>query len=296
MRHIGVIKLVGGRNQQVFFMYLALIMAFAVLALLIAVPLGGWGAYGLAEFMADKLRFNLLGYRIVPMALFIQIAIGVLVPLIAGIMPVVNGSRITVLRALSGDVAGDENKPQKQENRVSWFDWMLVRMTNILARRGIHFPRPFIISIRNTFRRRGRLMLTLFTLTMGGAIFIAVFNVRVTLRDYMNEIGNYFRADVTLDFDAPIASVKSSNSPCRIEDVLKSRGRLAVRRQSSLFYPDGTVAENINVLAPPADSELVKPIMAAGRWMQAGQMSARSPSARKFSILSQTSNPVITSR
>ena len=29
-------------------------------------------------------------------------------------------------------------------------------------------------------------MLTLFTLTMGGAIFIAVFNVRVTLHDYID--------------------------------------------------------------------------------------------------------------
>ena len=65
LRHIGVIKLVGGRNRQVFVMYLALIMAFGVLALLIAIPLGGQGAYGLASFMADKLHFSLLGYRIV---------------------------------------------------------------------------------------------------------------------------------------------------------------------------------------------------------------------------------------
>ena len=49
LRHIGVIKLVGGRRTQVLVMYLALIMAFGVLALLIAVPLGGQGAYGLSS-------------------------------------------------------------------------------------------------------------------------------------------------------------------------------------------------------------------------------------------------------
>ena len=266
LRHIGVIKLVGGRRNQVFAMYITLIMAFSFLALLIAVPAGGWGAYRLAEFMADKLRFNLLGYRIVPMALIIQIAIGVLVPLIAGIAPVVNGSRITVLRALSGDVAGDENKPQKQENRVSWFDWMLVRMTNILARRGIHFPRPFIISIRNTFRRRGRLMLTLFTLTMGGAIFIAVFNVRVTLHDYMNDIGKYFRADITLDFDEPYRVREVEQFALQNPDVLSVEGWQFLSFE--LLYPDGTVAENINVFAPPADSKLIEPILVAGRWME----------------------------
>ena len=36
---------------------------------------------------------------------------------------------------------------------------------------------------------------------MGGAIFISVFNVRVTLHDYIGQVGKYFRADVTLDFD-----------------------------------------------------------------------------------------------
>jgi len=266
LRHIGVIKLVGGRRGQVFAMYVTLIMAFSLLALLVAIPTGGWGAYALAKFIADKLRFNLLDYRIVPLAFVIQVAIGLLVPLIAGIAPIVNGSRITVLRALSGDMGGDENKPDKTENRINWFDWMLVRLTNVFAKRGIHFPRPFIISIRNTFRRRGRLMLTLFTLTMGGAIFIAVFNVRVTLHDYMSDIGKYFRADVTLDFDKSY----------RIREVeqfaLQEPGVQAVEGWQflafELLYPNGMVAQNINVFAPPANSKLVEPILVAGRWMQ----------------------------
>ncbi|MBE0672850.1 MAG: ABC transporter permease [Anaerolineales bacterium] len=270
LRHIGVIKLVGGRRNQVFAMYLTLIMAFSFLALLIAVPAGGWGAYRLAEFMADKLRFNLLGYRIVPMALIIQIVIGVLVPLVAGIAPVVNGSRITVLRALSGDITGDENKSQKQESRVNWFDWMLVRLTNILARRGIHFPRPFIISIRNTFRRRGRLMLTLFTLTMGGAIFIAVFNVRVTLHDYMSDIGKYFRADITLDFDKSYRIREVEQFALQNPDVVSVEGWQFLSFE--LLYADGTVAENINVFAPPAESKLIEPILVAGRWMRAADV------------------------
>src|SRR5688572_10449471 len=103
LRHIGVIKLVGGQSRQVFRMYLTLILAFAILALLIAVPLGGQGAYGLALFIASEINFKLLGYRIVPIALMVQIAVGLLVPLVAGLLPVLNGSRITVLRALSGD-------------------------------------------------------------------------------------------------------------------------------------------------------------------------------------------------
>jgi len=79
LRHIGVIKLVGGQRKQVFRMYITLIMAFGILALLIAVPFGGIGAYQLALYMANELDFTLLGYRILPLALIIQIAVGLLV-------------------------------------------------------------------------------------------------------------------------------------------------------------------------------------------------------------------------
>jgi putative ABC transport system permease protein len=52
LRHIGVMKLVGGRRNQVFGMYLVLILAFGLLALAIAVPAAGLGAYELANFIA----------------------------------------------------------------------------------------------------------------------------------------------------------------------------------------------------------------------------------------------------
>ena len=267
LRHIGVIKLVGGRNRQVFAMYLTLIMAFGILALLIAIPLGGQGAYGLALFIAGEMRFNLLGYRIVPMAFIIQIAVGLLVPLVAGLAPVIGGSRITVLRALSGDLAGDENKPQAgQPDRLPWFDWMLIKATQILATRGIHVPRPFIISLRNTFRRRGRLMLTLFTLTMGGAIFIAVFNVRVTLHDYIGAIGSYFRADVTLDFDQSYRLREVEQFALQVDGVERVEGWQFINTE--LLDPDGTVLDNLNMFAPPAESKLVNPIIVAGRWIR----------------------------
>ena len=267
LRYIGIIKLVGGQRRQVFHMYLALIMAFGVLALMIAVPLSGQGAYGLAHFLASELNFNLLGYRIVPMALFVQVAVGLLVPLIAGLVPVINGSRITVLRALSGGlVDSDIQASAGGEARLSWFDWMQVRMTRILAARGIQVPRPFVISLRNTFRRKGRLALTLFTLTMGGAIFIAVFNVRVTLHDYIGQIGKYFVADVSLDFDQPYRLREIEQIAMQVDGIQRVEGWQFI--SGDLLDENGEVFENINVFGPPADSELVEPIMVAGRWIR----------------------------
>ncbi|GAB4422566.1 MAG: FtsX-like permease family protein [Anaerolineales bacterium] len=266
MRHIGVIKLVGGRNRQVLGMYLVLIFVFGLLALLLAVPLGGQGAYALAAFIADKMSFSLLGYRIVPLAFVIQIAVGLIVPLVAGLAPVISGVRVTVLRAISGDLTMDEKQGEGGQTRESRWERFQTRVTHALARRGIHIPRPLLISLRNTFRRRGRLLLTLFTLTMGGAIFIAVFNVRVSLHDYMSAIGQYFIADVTVDFDDPYRLREVQQYAMQVEGVEYVEGWQFTVVEALL--PDGTVGDNITILAPPAESALVKPILIEGRWLR----------------------------
>ena len=267
LRYIGVIKLVGGQRRQVFFMYLTLIMAFGILALMIAIPLGGQGAYGLALFIAGKMNFNLLGYRIVPVALIVQILVGLLVPIIAGLAPVINGSRITVLRALSGGLAEGQKQLKGGEERLPWFDWMQGKTTRILTKRGIHIPRPFVISLRNTFRRKSRLALTLFTLTMGGAIFIAVFNVRVTLHDYIGQIGKYFVADVSLNFDKPYRLDRIEQAVMKVDGVEHVEAWQFL--SGELLDENSQVLENINMFGPPADSQLIDPVLVAGRWIRA---------------------------
>jgi putative ABC transport system permease protein len=273
LRHIGVMKLVGARRNQVFEMYIVLILAFGVIALLIAVPLGGQGAYALSAFIASKINFSLLGYRIVPLAFIIQIVVGLAVPLLAGLLPVLNGSRITILRALSGETAGEEKKQDPEStHRDSFMERLQLGFSHLLARRGVHIPRPMLISLRNTFRRKGRLVLTLFTLTMGGAIFIAVFNVRVTLHDYIGQIGKYFLADVSLDFDRLYRLDKVDLAAMQVPGVVSAEGWAYSAAEA--LYPDGTTADNITILAPPVNSKLIAPVLLAGHWLQPGDTKA----------------------
>ncbi|HEY3475118.1 MAG TPA: ABC transporter permease, partial [Anaerolineales bacterium] len=176
------------------------------------------------------------------------------------------GSRVTVQQALSGGLAEEERQAKAGEVRLSWFDRMQIRVTRILARWGIHVPRPFVISLRNTFRRKSRLALTLFTLTMGGAIFIAVFNVRVTLHDYIGQIGKYFVADVSVDFDEPYRLREIKQTVMSIEGVRHVEGWQFV--SGELLDENGKVLENINMFGPPAESELIEPIIVSGRWIR----------------------------
>ncbi len=266
LRHIGVMKLLGGSDKIIFKMYLVLLLAFGFLSLLIAVPTGGKGAYALAQFVADEMDFSLLGYRIVPLAFFIQIAVGILVPLVAGFVPVVKGSKVTVQKALSGDLARVSGKQAdrgtKRESRTESFQ---LKVTSKLADRGIRISRPLLISLRNTFRQRNRLILTLFTLTMGGSIFISVFNVRVSLREYVQVVGNYFLADVTIDF-GKLYRLKE------IEQFALSDPRVTsvegwAFSSAEILAKDGSTSDNMDILAPPAESKLVSPLLVDGRWI-----------------------------
>jgi len=271
LRHIGVMKLIGGQDQIIFRMYLVQLLVFGFLALLIAIPAGGQGAYWLAQYIADEMGFSLLGYRIVPLSFILQVAVGILVPLVAGFVPVIKGSKVTVQKALDGDQGRvSSGRDQVGKERESRFEGFQLKTTQALADRGIRIPRQMLISLRNTFRQRGRLMLTLFTLTMGGAIFVSVFNVRDTLHTYVDNIGNYFMADVTLDFEKPYRLEEIKQYAYQDPRVVHVEGWSYA--SAEILFPDGSTAENISILAPPGGSDLVSPMMIEGRWIEPGDV------------------------
>ncbi|NJD58157.1 MAG: ABC transporter permease [Anaerolineales bacterium] len=256
--HIGVMKLIGARSQQIFGMYMVLILFFGIIALLIALPTGGQAAYLLSDYVASKMNFNLQGYRIVPLAYLLQIIVAILVPLAAGFIPIINGSRVKVQAAINGTALnGGKSSPGWLERLGSRVKWL---------------SRPLLISLRNTFRRKRRLLLTLFTLTIGGAIFIGVFNVQLSLNDFILMTEKYFIADVTLNFDRPYRLDEIKQVVMNIPHVKAVEGWSFA--SADIIRQDETVADYLTILAPPADSKLIAPIMLEGRWLQPGDTTA----------------------
>jgi putative ABC transport system permease protein len=256
---IGIMKLVGARSAQIRKLYLVLILAFGCLALVIGIPAGSWAAYALSAFAASLIGFPINGFQIIPSAVAIQVAIGLAVPLLAGYPSIVNGARVTVHKAINGGGLTDTLRMDKH-----WFDRWLARL------RGV--SRPALVSIRNTFRRKGRLALTLFTLTLGGAIFISVFNVQVSLNYKTDQITKYFGADVNLDFSHSYLNSQVEMTAQAIPGI--SAVEPWVITQGDILKADGTAAETITLIAPPAGSALVKPVLLDGRWLMAGDKGA----------------------
>ncbi|HEU4772317.1 MAG TPA: ABC transporter permease [Candidatus Udaeobacter sp.] len=117
---------------------------------------------------------------------------------------------------------------------------------------------------------------------MGGAIFIAVFNVRITLHDYIGQIGNYFVADVSLDFDQPYRLNDIKQKVMGVQGIQAVEGWQFV--SGELLDQNGEVLENINMFGPPADSDLIQPILVEGRWIRADDVykMAVSEGAKKY--------------
>ncbi|HNB51189.1 MAG TPA: FtsX-like permease family protein [Anaerolineales bacterium] len=258
MRQIGIMKLVGGRSRQILGMYMMLIFSYGFIALVTAIPLGGVAGYALARFMAGLMGIQILGFRFVPLAVIIQVVISFVIPLGAGFFPVNKGSKINVRRAISNDRPGTQPRQSALLDRItSFFSWI---------------SRPILLSIRNTFRQKARLSLTIFTLTVAGAIFIAVFNVRDSMENMMDLLMAHFTADVTVNFSQPY-------SISRVTQVLESlpgvdyvEGWGAAR--GDIWDENDEVVTNINIFAAPADTQLLRVDLVAGRWLNPGEEKA----------------------
>jgi putative ABC transport system permease protein len=258
LRQIGVMKLVGGRSFQIITMYLVLIFVYGLIALLISIPTGAIAGYAQANYIANAMNTSLQEFRIIPLAIFIQVLIAILIPLGAGFYPVNKGARTNVRRAISEDRRG------AQSEGLAWFN----QLTNWLS----FLSRPILLSIRNTFRQTGRLLLTIFTLSVAGALFIAVFNVHNSMSDFMDQLSMHFLGDVTLGFSEAYPITRIKKAAMSIPGVTSIEGWGGVGTE--IWDEEDKVIENMSVIAPPVDTALVDPDIVAGRWLYPGEEKA----------------------
>ncbi len=186
-RQIGVMKALGAKNGQIVGLYYTMVLIYSLLALLFAVPLGALAAYGFTRYTAGVVNFDIASFGVPPQVLTLEVIVGLVVPLLAALYPVLGGVRITAREAMSdyGMRGG-----QYGQGRV---DRLLERVQSL--------PRPLLLSLRNTFRRKGRLVLTLSTLTISGAIFIAVLSTQASMMRSIDETYEYIDYDIVLSME-----------------------------------------------------------------------------------------------
>jgi putative ABC transport system permease protein len=258
LRQIGVMKLVGARSAQILGMYLALIFGYSLVALALAVPLGAIAGYGLAWFVAHLMGAVLEGFRVIPAAVVAQALVAILIPLGAGFFPVHTGAKTSVQEAISNyHPGGRRTKDTILNAKSNWFAWI---------------SRPLLLSFRNTFRKRGRLLLTIFTLTVAGAVFIAVFNVRDSMHSFMDQLMQHFMGDVTVDLNQPYRVERVTRELLQVPGVVGVEGWSGTTGE--IWDQKDNVVTSLSIVAPPQDTQLLHPEFVAGRWLLPGETRA----------------------
>ncbi len=254
VRQIGIMKAIGAKAGQVTWMYIVMVLLFGGLSALIAVPVAGLGALGLASFFAGFLNFDLAGFRLDPTVVAIQVAISLVVPLLAALVPTFRGVRITVREAISEYGLG------KGQFGTGVIDRFFVGLRRVLP-----MGRPLQISLRNTFRRKARLSLTLITLSLASVIFISIFSIRASLQQTLNDVLNLFDYDVQIIFDRAYRVQRLQDEVINIPGVaaVETWGFGSTRR----IRPDDTESDSIIIYAPEATAKTLKPTIVEGRWL-----------------------------
>jgi putative ABC transport system permease protein len=251
---IGMMKAVGGLRRQIMILYFTMIFIYGFLSLIIAVPLGVYAANEFASWMLHLLNVPKIPFEILPEVVVLQVGVGLLTPILAGLYPVLQGVAIPTARAISETGLGRGQYGRRLLDRI---------MSKI---RGI--PRMAALSIRNTFRRPGRVLLTLLTLTISGAFFIMVFSTQYSFVQTIDKIFAGFGYEVQINFD----------QYQRIDEIIpliESRPNVANAEMWTFRTADARIPGasgpgseyEVFVRGVPSQSPLFNPEMVAGRML-----------------------------
>jgi putative ABC transport system permease protein len=253
---IGVLKAVGADSGQVLRTYLILVLSYGLLAAAISIPGGAAAARGLQVFFATFLNMENATPQVDPTAVFIQVLICLIAPLVAALIPLRSGARITVREAIStyGLTGG-----------TGFVDRALASVKVV--------PYSIILVIGNTFRNRRRAVVIMGSLIVAGTIFMAVLGLNdATDYTYGDKLRGIHKFDVTLSLNDETRSGLALDTALVQPGVGAAEGWLiSPAKVRSAEQTQATVEDpRLTVFGLPADTAMYVPEMQTGRWLAAG--------------------------
>ncbi|OJV19130.1 MAG: hypothetical protein BGO21_20715 [Dyadobacter sp. 50-39] len=260
VRQIGVMKTIGANPVQIASLYLVMILLLCIIALAIAIPLSRLAASGFYNQIALLLNLEIQNDSIPYWVTLLQVGSGIIIPLIATAFPVIRGSRISVRKALD-----NYGVAQKGQGSNSW----VVQLSQLR-----YFSETFRLSIRNVFRQRSRLTLTLGLLAAGGSTFMMAVNVSEAWEANLDRIYTQRLYDLEVQLSNSIDVGRVLNKIKTLPGVVQAEGWSSASTsliKGSLFevtqtYPDKGHG-GFTMLALPVPTQLLKPTVVEGNWL-----------------------------
>lgn len=250
IRQIGVMKVFGAKPWDLIKMYLTLILIYGACGISIGMPLAEWASRGVMSFSTVVANFNSPGFIFSPYILACEIGIGLIIPILAALYPILKGTRSSIRDCL-------DNQKISREFGRSWIDRIVEKVN--------WFSRPVLLSIRNTFRQKLRLFLTVSTLSLGGAIVISSYCIYASINYTIDRSFQYAQYDIAIQLSQAQDEKEITRLAMEIPGVTKAGGWW--RNNVNRIRSDHTESQDISINALPANTELIKPIIIKGRWL-----------------------------
>jgi putative ABC transport system permease protein len=255
---IGIIKAIGGRTPTIIGIYLVSAFVYGLLALIIAVPLGAIVAFIVTKIFLNMFNIDYSQFQVSTQALVLQVFSALLAPLLAGLPPVLQGSRITVQQAIASYGLGGGYGSSRLDRLVEGIGQRLL-------------PSHYATALGNMFRRKGRLLLTQLVLITAGTAFLVVMSLNSSLAYTLDNIFGRDHYDTMILFRENQRSTRVLAMADSIAGVQQSELRLV--QSASMFVSGQLIKEagiGTNIEGIPADSDFYKPLIVAGRWILPG--------------------------
>ena len=249
---IGVMKAIGAHTGQILLIYLLYVFSFGLLSLLLAVPLGVLGGWGLTVFLMDSFNADPGSFAISWQAVYVQVFLALILPMLVALVPVFSGARISVREAVT--TYGLSLKP-------TLLDRLIARMK--------HVSRLLLLTVSNTFRHKSRVFLTQITLVLSGLIFMMVMSVGdSTTYTFNNVLFTILNSDINMGFEDAerinyIETLTRLNPEVeRVEMWAFGGGSIRPREQ-----PESDDDPNVLIFGVEPDTGLYGYQMRNGRWL-----------------------------
>lgn len=254
MQTIGTMKAIGAQRGQIMRHYLALIALYSTIGTAIGIVVGIVGGYALANYLASLVSLDIGALQVAPWQIAEGIAIGIGTPVVAALLPVYFGTRITVRQALSG--YGVSNTAAQESGL-----WAEVSR-RIFGK----LPQTIQFGMRGVFRRRVRTVLTLIVLAVAGSSFLAVQTASYSFNTFLNQIYNVYHYDAMVNLSDSITLNQFQQALKPVADIK----RIESMSQDTVATKWGNAA----LVGLQINTQLYHKQMVAGHWFTGSDSNA----------------------
>ncbi len=257
-KQIGIMKTIGASTAQIASLYLALAFGLSIIATMLSLLLSGRAALGLTKIVAGLLNLELFDSVIPSWVWMVQIAAGILLPVLISLTPILTAANTSIRAAISD--YGVERSP--------------LPTSGILFRIADRMGRPASLAIRNIFRRKWRTFLSVLLIGLAGALFISSLNLQnaweKTLRSSAQS--RHYESEIFLPNSIPgekLQALLSANKNVKRVEIW-NKTSAAVFRPDGLeltrTYPDGGHG-SLSLRSAPPKTESVDIKLLEGKWL-----------------------------